>query len=273
MLSQIVDFFFALRLEDVFDIAIVTGMFFILLGILRETRSSAALQGLVGVIIGLLFLYGIARIFELSATVMIFEKFWIVIVLMFLIVFQNEFRKALTDVGQLRLFRKIFARGGERLDEVLHAVRAFSRQKIGAIICIERRTPLDSYASTGTLIDGFVSSELLRTIFMTYSPLHDGAVIIRGDRILAAACILPLANEPHMTKEFGTRHLAAIGLSQETDAAVIVVSEETGIISLAFRGKIERNHTLDTLRKQLMELTDAGIDETAEEASSSAQNS
>jgi diadenylate cyclase len=253
--------------SDLLDIAIVAAIVFILLAILRETRSSSALQGLVGVIVGAIFLYGFARIFGLTATVMLFEKFWIVIVLIFLIVFQNEFRKALTDVGQLRLFRRIFApNSGEHLDEVLKAVRAFSRQKIGALICIERHTPLDTYADTGTRIDGLISSELLRTIFMTYSPLHDGAVILRNDRILAAACILPLANDPTLNKEYGTRHLAAIGLSQETDAAVIVVSEETGIISLAYRGKLERNHTLDTLRKQLLDLTDARSEETTEEA-------
>ncbi len=267
-MGDILDFLTSMRLADLFDIAIVASLIFVLLAIVRETRSSAALQGLVGVIVGMILLYGVATIFGLSATMMIFEKFWIVIVLMFLIVFQNEFRKALADVGQLGLFRRIFARGSEQLDEILRAVRSFSRQKIGALISIERRTPLDSYAATGTRIDGLISSELLRTIFMTYSPLHDGAVIVRNDRILAAACILPLANDPNLSKEYGTRHLAAIGLTQETDAVVIVVSEETGIISLAFRGKLERNHTLDTLRKQLQELIDARSDEATEEAAS-----
>jgi len=269
-MSPVWDFLTSIRLADLLDIGIVATIIFILLAILRETRSSAALHGLVGVIVGAVLLYGVARVLELSATVMLFEKFWIVIVLMFLIVFQNEFRKALADVGQLRLFRRIFSRGGEHMEEVLRAVRSFSRQKVGALICIERRTPLDSYAETGTAIDGLISSELLRTIFMTYSPLHDGAVILRNDRILAAACILPLPNDPNLGKEYGTRHLAAIGLTQETDAAVIVVSEETGIISLAFRGKLERNHTLDTLRKQLMDLTDSPTDEATEEASSHA---
>ncbi len=270
-MTQIWDLLISVHLSDLLDIAIVATIVFLLLAIVRETRSSAALQGLVGVIVGLIFLYGFARILNLTATVMLFEKFWIVIVLIFLIVFQNEFRKALTDVGQLRLFRRIFApHTGEHLDEVLKAVRAFSRQKIGALICIERRTPLENYADTGTRIDGLISSELLRTIFMTYSPLHDGAVILRNDRILAAACILPLANDPTLSKEYGTRHLAAIGLTQETDAVVIVVSEETGIISLAYRGKLERNHTLDTLRKQILDLTDARTDETTEEANATA---
>lgn len=269
-MDQVWDVFMSLRLADVFDVAIITAIVFVLLAILRETRSSAALQGLVGVIIGAILLYGLARVFGLTATVMLFEKFWIVIVLIFLIVFQNEFRKALTDVGQLRLFRRIFARSTEHLEEILKAVRAFSRQKIGALICIERQTPLDSYAETGTRIDGLISSELLRTIFMTYSPLHDGAVIIRNDRILAAACILPLSNDPNYVKEYGTRHLAAIGLSQETDAIVIVVSEETGTISLAYRGKLESHHTLDSLRKLITDLTDARSSETTEEAPSPA---
>lgn len=271
-MDQLLDFLLTVRIADFVDIAIVAFIIFLVLAILRETRSSAALQGLIGVIIATVLLYGFARVLQLTATVMLFEKFWIVIVLVFLIVFQNEFRKALADVGQLRLFRRIFARSGEHLEEVLRAVRAFSRQKVGALICIERRTPLDSYAETGTRIEGLISSELLRTIFMTYSPLHDGAVILRNDRILAAGCILPLTDDPNLSKEYGTRHRAAIGLTQETDAAVIVVSEETGIISLAFRGKLERNHTLDSLRKQLMDLIDARTDENSEEATSPTQN-
>ena len=269
-MDQLWDLLISVRLADLCDVAIITAIVFVLLAILRETRSSAALQGLVGVILGAIFLYGSAQLFGLTATSMLFEKFWIVIVLIFLIVFQNEFRKALTDVGQLRLFRRIFARSTEHIEEVLKAVRAFSRQKIGALICMERNTPLDSYADTGTRIDGLISSELLRTIFMTYSPLHDGAVILRADRILAAACILPLASDPTLSKDYGTRHLAAIGLSQETDAIVIVVSEETGIISLAYRGKLERNHTLDTLRKQITDLTDVRTDEITEEVSTPA---
>lgn len=246
----------SIQVPDVFDLLIVTSLIYLLLVILRETRSSAAMRGLLGVLVSGSLLYAVARIFQLTTTRLLFERFWIVIVLIFLIVFQNEFRKALTDFGQLRVFRRFFAGGGVHIEELLKAVRTFSRQKIGALICIERRNPLKIYADTGTQIDAVISSELLRTIFVTYSPLHDGAVILRGERIIAAGCILPLSGNPTLAKDLGTRHRAAIGLSEETDSAVIVVSEETGIISLAVAGKLERHHTFETLREALQDLVD-----------------
>ncbi|AXA36783.1 hypothetical protein BRCON_2006 [Candidatus Sumerlaea chitinivorans] len=271
-MDELLDFIVTIRPADVLDVLVVAGIFFAILAILRETRSSAALNGLIGVILGGFVLYALARILHLTATQLLFEKFWIVIVLMFLIVFQNEFRKALTDVGQLWLFRRLFARSGEHMEEVLKAVRAFSRQKVGALICIERRTPLDRYADTGTLVDALISCDLLRTIFMTYSPLHDGAVILRGDRIVAAACILPLSSNPSLSSELGTRHRAGIGLSEETDAAVIIVSEETGTISLAVRGKLERPHTIESLREALQDLLDAKRESEEEEQEKAEQS-
>jgi diadenylate cyclase len=260
-----------MRIPDVIDILIVGTLIYVLLVILRETRSSAAMHGMIGIILAGFLLYTLSRFVHLSATAMLFEKFWIVIVLVFLIVFQNEFRKALNDIGQLRVFRRFFARGGEHIEELLRAVRAFSRQKTGALICIERRSPLEVYAHTGTAIDALISAELLRTIFMTYSPLHDGAVILRGDRLVAAGCILPLSGNPTLSKDLGTRHRAGIGLTEETDSAVIIVSEETGIISLAVRGKLERHHTQETLREALQELLDAKREEDEEEAQEPAQ--
>jgi diadenylate cyclase len=200
--------------------------------------------------------YAIARGFHLTATEMLFERFWIVIVLATFIIFQTELRKALIDISQWSAFRRFFISGGVAIDEVLKAVRVFSRQKIGALICIERRDPLKVYADTGVEIDGHISSELLRTIFVTYSPLHDGAVVLRGDRIVSAGCILPLSNNPTLSKELGTRHRAGIGLTDETDSVVIIVSEETGIISLATGGKLERHHTQESLREALQELMD-----------------
>lgn len=250
---------------DAVDILIVGLIIFALLMVLRETRSPAAMKGLVTLTAVGFVLYLAAISIGLTTTTLLMEKSWVVAVLVFLIAFQNEFRKALTDFGQLRVFRRLFARGGEHFEEVLKAVRAFSRQKTGAIICIERRNPLRVHADTGTAVDGLISGELLRTIFMTYSPLHDGAVIIRGDRIVAAACILPLSESNALPKELGTRHRAALGLTEMTDAVVIVVSEETGIISLAVRGKLERNHSQETLRETLQDLMDATGEEEQED--------
>lgn len=259
-MSNILHFFSSLRLADLLDIAVVTALFYTLLVVLRETRSTAAMRGVLGAIVGCFLVYTLARWTGLTATAMLFERFWIVILLALLIIFQNEFRKALMDLGQLRAFRRFFTGSALALDEVLKAVRTFSRQKVGALLCVERRDSLKVYADTGTEIDATISSELLRTIFMTYSPLHDGAVVLRGDRIVAAGCILPLSNNPTLPKELGTRHRAGLGLTDETDAAVIIVSEETGIISLAVGGKLERHHTQESLREALQELMDVEED-------------
>ena len=255
-MRDILNFLTSIRITDLLDIAIVMAIVYAVLALLRETRSASAMRGVIGVVLGSLVVYTLARLLSLTTTVLLFEKLWIVMVLAFLIVFEKDIRKALSDIGQMRAFRRFFTGGGVSAEELLKAVRAFSRQKIGALICIERRDSLKLYAETGTEVDGRISSELLRTIFMTYSPLHDGAVVLRGDRIVAAGCILPLSSSQALDKELGTRHRAGVGLTEETDAVVIVVSEETGIISLAVGGKLERHHTQETLREALEELMD-----------------
>ena len=254
MIATLFSLLRSIQITDIFDIAVITALVFLILKILRETRSSAAMRGLLGVGLAGLVLYSVARFFHLTATRLLFERFWIVLILVFLIVFQNEFRKALTDAGQMKLFARFFPGAGLHIEEILKAVRFFARQKIGALICIERRNPLKVYADTGTRIEAEISDELLRTLFMTYSPLHDGAVILRGDRIIAASCILPLSANPTLAKDLGTRHRAALGLTEETDAVVVVVSEETGTISLAVNGKLERHHTPESLTEALEDL-------------------
>lgn len=260
---MILGFLGSFRLLDVVDIAIVAAMVFAVLALLRETRSAPAMRGVLGMLVGGFLIYTLARTLGLVATAQVFERLWVVLAIGFIVAFEKDLRKALTDMGQARAFRRLFAGDGAGLDEVTKAVRSFSRQKIGALLCIERRDPLALYADTGTEIDGAVSSELLRTIFMAYSPLHDGAVVLRGDRIVAAGCILPLTSDQGLDKELGTRHRAAVGLSEETDAAVIVVSEETGTISLAVAGRLERHHTQETLKEALMKLLDVDGDATA----------
>jgi diadenylate cyclase len=193
----------------------------------------------------------------------IFENLWILIVLVFMMVFQNEFKKALTQVGQLRVFRVLFTQPGEHINEIIKAVKIMASRHVGALIAIERRNSLRVYAETGTQIDSMVQSELLRTIFTPYSPLHDGAVILSGDRLVAASCILPLTAATDISKDLGTRHRAALGLSEETDAIVIVVSEETGTVSLAIDGRLERPLTPEELKKHLE--TELGITHSGEE--------
>jgi diadenylate cyclase len=254
-----------MQFSDVIDIVLVSVLFYFLFALLKETRSAVALRGLISIMILSFLGFFLAKVFNLSAVRLIFERFWIVILLVFLIVFQNEFKKALTDIGQLKVFRHFFHQSGVFLEEILKAIGIMSSRRIGALIAVERRNPLKAYADTGTAIDSAITSELVRTIFAHYTPLHDGAMIVRGDRIVAAGCILPLTNDPNLSKELGTRHRAAIGLSEETDAVVLVVSEETGSISVAVHGNLYRNQTLDSLRSQLQQLL--GIESEVESAS------
>jgi diadenylate cyclase len=236
---------------DAIDIAIVALLFFFIFSLLKGSRSQIALRGLITLLLLSFFIYFISRVAGLVAVEMIFSNIWIIIVLVFVMVFQSEFRKALTDLGQLRVFRALFTQSGQYVNELIGAVRVMSKRHVGALIAIERRNPLRVYSETGTPIDATISTELLRTIFTPYSALHDGAVMISGDRIVSAHCILPLAEAEHVSKDLGTRHRAALGLSEETDALVIVVSEETGTISLAVGGHLERPLTPEDLRKRL----------------------
>lgn len=246
---------------DVVDILMVATLFFMLFSLLRETRSYAALRGLMIILIGSFFFFFVAKFLKMSALTLIFERFWIIAVLVFLIVFQNEFRKALTDIGQIRLFRVLFHPSGQYLDEIIKAVMVMSARNVGALIAIERRNPLRAYAETGVKLDAAITAELLRTIFSPVTPLHDGAVIIRNEKIVAAGCILPLSINPTIGKDLGTRHRASLGLSEETDAVVICVSEETGIISMAVSGRLSRGETENTLRHKLESLLDIQSDE------------
>jgi diadenylate cyclase len=254
-----------MRLLDVVDILAVALFFYAIFALLRESRSHVALRGFITVMIGSVIIFLVARAWRLQAMVMIFENFWIVVVLVFLIVFQNEFKKALTDIGQMRAFRAFFPRGEINvLDQVLQAVKIMSKDRVGGLIVFERRNPLRSYTGSGTPLDATLSAELIRTIFTPLAPLHDGALIVNGDRLVAAGCILPLTDNPELSRELGTRHRAAIGITEETDAVVVVVSEETGIISLVVDGGITRNLKPDQLRHDLERLLDL-YSEAAEE--------
>ncbi len=244
-----------MQLNDVIDILLVAFLFYFLFSLLKGTRSAVALRGLISVLLISFAIYFVARVARLSAVQLLFRSFWLIAVLMFILLFQNELRRAITEVGQVKLFRHFLKQHGEHIDEIIKSVNIMSKRRIGGLIVIEREHPLKIFIDTGVEVDSVVSSELIRTIFSPLSPLHDGAVIIRNDRIVAAGCILPLSDDPTISKELGTRHRAAIGLTEESDAFVIVVSEETGAISLAVNGRLERNLTLEQLRDRINELT------------------
>lgn len=236
-------------LWDLVQIAVVAYLFYRLLLLWAGTRAFQMLMGLI-----LLFaVYALAGLLELELIRYLLQIVFTYGVLAAVVIFQPELRSALTKLGQNRFWR-FFSRSektSEALQELAHALESLARKRIGAIIALEREVGLEEYARKGTPIEAPVSTELLESIFTRYGPLHDGAVIVRGETMVAARCILPLTQFPVTDRSLGTRHRAAIGLSEETDALVIVVSEETGHISIAQRGRLERNVTGERLREEL----------------------
>lgn len=260
-MNELLKTVYNIQWTDGVDILFVALFFYAIFALLRETRSSVALMGFITFMVGSLLLFLVAYSTGLQAMILIFRNFWIMVVMIFLIVFQHELKKALTDIGQMRLLRAFFpSREKYVVDEIVQAARQMSKLRLGGLIVFERYNPLKSYTSTGTDLDALVSDELIRTIFTRHSPLHDGALIVKGERLMAAGCILPMTDNPMLSRELGTRHRAAIALSEETDAVVVVVSEETGTISLVADGQIERGLISDDLRRKLERLLNIASD-------------
>jgi diadenylate cyclase len=242
--------------EDFVDILAVSLIFYVVFTLLRESRSFTAIQGLMAVLAGGVVIWIIARVGNLTATRRVLEESVLLVVIVFVLLFQNELKKALTDFGQASIFRPFLQSSRFSIDEIIKAVVRMSERKVGVLIAIERRNTLRPYIEVGTPIDAEISAELIRTIFQLGTPLHDGAMIISSSRIAAAGCLLPLSENPRLSKDLGTRHRAGIGLTEETDAVCIICSEETGTISIAHDGKIERGETVETLRTKLKNLLD-----------------
>ena len=236
---------------DLVEIAIVSLLIYRILLLIRETR---AMQMLFGILL-LAGLYLMSVIFGLSLIRRLIEALLQYGAIAALVVFQPEMRAALARLGQTRLVRMLGSARQERIvDRLVEGVEQLAQSGVGAIVAVQRETGLKEYAQTGSSVEAMLSAELLGTIFAPQSPLHDGAVIIVGDVIKAAGAILPLTQNPVRDRSLGTRHRAAIGLSEETDAIVIVVSEETSGISIAYRGSIEMGVDGNRLR-QLLERT------------------
>ena len=221
------------RWQDILDIAIVAFIVYQIISIVRGTRS---LQMLAGICV-LIAVYFAARVFELTTLMWLMQTFFSSLLLIVIIVFQQDIRRALTQVGRTPFH------GGtgvleKDLDEIVRAAQYLSKRKIGALMVMERDTALSEYVESGFVLDARLTKELLISIFMPVSPLHDGGVIINKGKIHSAACILPLTQNPYINKRYGTRHRAAIGISEETDAVVVVVSEETQEISLVRHGAL-----------------------------------
>lgn len=236
-------------LSDIVQIVVVAIGIYYILRLLARTR---AMQMLFGLLL-LAAIYFASQFLGLNLLGSILEMGFQYGVIAALIVFQPELRNGLARLGQsrmLRLFNKM--EESEVVEELVEAVERLSRAKIGGIIAIQREVGLDEYAETGTRIQARVSSDIIVSIFAPYGPLHDGAVLVSGDTLIAAGVILPLTQFPVADRSLGTRHRAAIGLSEETDALVVVVSEETAQVSMAQRGRLERNVSSERLRAALV---------------------
>lgn len=220
------------------EIGILWFAYYIMLIFASGTRGVYVLRGII--LITLIFV--ITKQLGFERINWIFTKIFAISILAFLIIFQPELRRGLASIGQRR-WSRFFLKESEIINEIVEAGLSLSKKKIGALMAIERENRLENYIESGVAIDAKVNAELLITIFMPNTPLHDGGIILAGDRVMAAGCLFPLTQNPKVSKTLGTRHRAALGLSEETDAIVVVVSEETGGISIAIGGRL--THDLD----------------------------
>ena len=256
------------RASDVLDILIVSFIIYSLIKIVRETRAEQLVKG----ILILLVAYAVSGIFNLKMLNSLFTSFFQFSVLAVLIVFQPELRKVLESLGEREILNHVslfsLFRSGKQVEqrfsdrtveELVRASVEMANVKTGALIVIEQNENLHEFERTGIEVDALLTSQLLINIFEHNTPLHDGAVIVRGDRITAATCYLPLSDNMNLSKELGTRHRAGVGVSEVTDSLTIIVSEETGNISLAFKGKLDRNVSQKQLRDRLTQLQNKAV--------------
>lgn len=252
-LGNMVKYMQLLRISDFIDIGIVAIIIYYIIMLLRDTRAVQLVKGL----IFLFAVFFISRTLHFNALNYILGGAMQIGFFALIVIFQPELRNILERMGRFKV-GKIIDFGDSSEDDmsgtiksVVSAAENMSATKTGALIVLERETRLGEFITTGTMLDANVSSGLLENIFVPNTPLHDGAVIIRGSKIMTAGCVLPLSANNNLSKELGTRHRAALGLSETTDAVVVVVSEETGKISIARDGSLTRNLSGDTLTKAL----------------------
>ena len=251
MIVQLQGLVATIGILDIIDIVVVAYFLYRLYLMLKNTRAATLVKGLLVLVAFMI----VCRTLNLHVISWLLEKSMTVIMVALPVVFQPELRRALEQIGRGKLFRK-----GSELDEqeleamledVTAATKVMSKAKVGALMVFERATGLVERIETGVPIDGLVSSGLIQNIFVKDTPLHDGAVVIRGNRIVAACCLLPLTENRNLSQELGTRHRAAIGISEQSDAMVLVVSEETGAISIARNGELVRYLTVDDVKEIL----------------------
>lgn len=241
-----------LTFRAVIDILLLAVLIYQVLALVRGTRAMHMLVGvlIVGVAIA------VARLAKLEAITWLSDRFLPYVGIALIIVFSAEIRLVLSRLGRSFTRSRLAAAtaAGESYDDIVLAANLFAQNRTGALIVIERETGLRTFIESGVPLDAKLTYDLLATIFRPSAPLHDGAVIVQRDRVAAAACFLPLSMNPKLSTQLGTRHRAAIGITEESDAVAVVVSEETGAMSLAVAGGVERNLSTDQLRERLSEL-------------------
>ncbi len=253
-LNSLINIFKGFSIFSVIDILVVYLIFYKGYSLIKETRAEQLLKG----IILIFLLIPISDLLNLTMLNWILENTLTISVISLIIIFQPEIRKALEHIGRTSFVDKIIYEDEETMidvvNEIVDAVEVLAKDKVGALIVIEQMTGLGDVINTGTKINGNVSSALLQNIFVVNTPLHDGATIIRNDKIVAAGCFLPLTNDDKLNKQLGTRHRAGIGVTEVTDCITIIVSEETGVISMALNGRLLRNYDKEKLRNVLLKI-------------------
>lgn len=253
------------QVTDIIEIILLSMLFYEVLVWVKTTRAWTLFKGIVVILVFTLLAY----LFELNTILWLAENIVSMGIVAMVVIFQPELRKALEQLGRKKFFSGLFgSEGGDEaarfsdstIEELVKATYELSKTKTGALIVIEQEVPLGDYENTGIQIDALISNQLLINIFEHNTPLHDGAVVMRGDRVVAATCYLPLSENMDISKELGTRHRAAVGVSEVTDSFTIIVSEETGTVSVAIGGKIIRNLDGDKLRSHLIKIQNKQVD-------------
>lgn len=255
-ITTIADLPQAISATDIIEIAIITVLFYYMLVWIKNTRAWTLLRGVLVILVFVM----LAAIFQMNTIIWLAEKTLGVAAIAIAVIFQPEMRKALESLGRHNILSRLFNFEANKstgkfsdktIEELVRACFEMGKVKTGALIVIEDEMVLTEYERTGIAVDGIITSQLLINIFEKNTPLHDGAVIVRGDRVVSATCYLPLSDSLNLSKDLGTRHRAALGISEASDSMTIVVSEETGRVSIAVGGELYRNVDADFLKNKL----------------------
>ncbi len=258
-----------IRIADIVEIIILSFLLYHILVWVKNTRAWSLLKGVLVIAVFVL----LAEYFEMTTILWIVQNLFSVAVMAIVVILQPELRKAVEELGRKNIISSIMPfeigkKPGEgrfsdkTINEIVKACVEMGKVKTGALIVVQQDQPLDEYERTGIEVDGIVTSQLLINIFEKNTPLHDGAVIVRGDRVTSATCYLPLSDNMALSKDLGTRHRAGVGISEATDSMTVIVSEETGKISVAYGGNLDRNLSGDALKEKLKAIQNKPEEET-----------